>query len=594
MSLLDLASLVLAPTATKEGKVYSAIPDTGEGDMTFTRGSSATRVNSAGLIEKERGNLLLQSNTFNTTWAKSGVTLASGQSGYDGTNDAWEVTRSTSAYSRLNQSITQSGVVTHSVYAKAGTLNWVSIGPSGGGEGTWFNLTTGEKGEEGSAIIHSSIQSAGNDWWRISVVINNPFNQFFRLYPANVDGGDDSTTAGTIYIQDAMLNEGLVAQSYIETTTTAVYEGITDDVPRVDYSGGGCPSLLLEPSRTQLLPQSEYANSSDWNNGGTTYENNAATSPEGVDNAIKVSEDTSTAFHYLGSQKTGVSTAGDYAISGFIKKGSRRYAGLRGVTNGFVNRYFVLVDLNDGSVVDTNTFGSGVTWSHNVTEYANGWYRIEITGGHTSGTIDATFGLSDSDSPSYTGGLPVYNGVSGEHIFCYGLQIEAGSYVSSYINSYGTSTTRVQDSCSKTGISELIGQTEGTLFVEFMFNNKGDAGVDASFFAMQNSSGSSYLNIYRLNTTLAFRLFDNGSNQFFHTETPANETLLKVAFAYKQNDFALYINGVQEVLDTSGSVGAMSEIHLAGFSAGDNITDNYQTILFPTRLTNDQLQELTK
>jgi len=219
---------------------------------------------------------------------------------------------------------------------------------------------------------------------------------------------------------------------------------------------------------------------------------------------------------------------------------------------------------------------------------------IEITGGHTSGTIDATFGLSDSDSPSYTGGLPVYNGVSGEHIFCYGLQIEAGSYVSSYINSYGTSTTRVQDSCSKTGISELIGQTEGTLFVEFMFNNKGDAGVDASFFAMQNSSGSSYLNIYRLNTTLAFRLFDNGSNQFFHTETPANETLLKVAFAYKQNDFALYINGVQEVLDTSGSVGAMSEIHLAGFSAGDNITDNYQTILFPTRLTNDQLQELTK
>jgi hypothetical protein len=68
MSLLDLASLVLAPTATKEGKVYSAIPNTGDGDMTFSRGSAATRVNSAGLIEKERGNLLLQSNTFDTTW----------------------------------------------------------------------------------------------------------------------------------------------------------------------------------------------------------------------------------------------------------------------------------------------------------------------------------------------------------------------------------------------------------------------------------------------------------------------------------------------------------------------------------------------
>jgi hypothetical protein len=64
MSLIDLASLVLAPTATKEGKVYSAIPNTGDGDMTFSRGSAATRVNSAGLIEKVRTNLALYSEEF--------------------------------------------------------------------------------------------------------------------------------------------------------------------------------------------------------------------------------------------------------------------------------------------------------------------------------------------------------------------------------------------------------------------------------------------------------------------------------------------------------------------------------------------------
>jgi hypothetical protein len=65
MSLLDLASLVLAPTATKEGKVYSAIPDTGDGDLSFTRSNdTATRVNSAGLIEKVRTNLALYSEEF--------------------------------------------------------------------------------------------------------------------------------------------------------------------------------------------------------------------------------------------------------------------------------------------------------------------------------------------------------------------------------------------------------------------------------------------------------------------------------------------------------------------------------------------------
>src|SRR5210317_1923644 len=111
MSLLDLASLVLAPTATKEGKVYSAIPDTGDGDMTFSRGSSATRVNSAGLIEKERANLLLQSNTFDTTWLNFNSNETGGQSGYDGSSDAWLLTK-TAASGYIYQNISNGGILT--------------------------------------------------------------------------------------------------------------------------------------------------------------------------------------------------------------------------------------------------------------------------------------------------------------------------------------------------------------------------------------------------------------------------------------------------------------------------------------------------
>ena len=158
---------------------------------------------------------------------------------------------------------------------------------------------------------------------------------------------------------------------------------------------------------------------------------------------------------------------------------------------------------------------------------------------------------------------------------------------------YGSAVTRSADSCSVTGVSDVIGQSEGTAYVEVMYNNGGDAGVDASFFGLKNSAGTTYLNIYRLNSTLAFRFFNAGANQFFHTETPTNETLLKIAFAYKANDFALYINGVQEATDTSGSVAGMSEVHLAGFSVGDNLTDNYKTILFKERLSNSELADLT-
>jgi len=64
MSFFDDASLVFLPSgqAGKDGKAYSMKPTNGDGDFTFSRGSNltATRVDSNGLIEKGRENLLLK------------------------------------------------------------------------------------------------------------------------------------------------------------------------------------------------------------------------------------------------------------------------------------------------------------------------------------------------------------------------------------------------------------------------------------------------------------------------------------------------------------------------------------------------------
>ena len=66
----DKASLVMIPSGVKESKLYSIKPTDGSGDFTFSRGTdTATRVNSSGLIEKERGNEILQSNQFDTNWS---------------------------------------------------------------------------------------------------------------------------------------------------------------------------------------------------------------------------------------------------------------------------------------------------------------------------------------------------------------------------------------------------------------------------------------------------------------------------------------------------------------------------------------------
>ena len=51
MSLLTQASLVLTPTSYKANKLYSVVPSSGNGDMTTTRATTATRINSSGLVE---------------------------------------------------------------------------------------------------------------------------------------------------------------------------------------------------------------------------------------------------------------------------------------------------------------------------------------------------------------------------------------------------------------------------------------------------------------------------------------------------------------------------------------------------------------
>ena len=120
----DSASLLTIPSGWSDGVLGSLKPDDGTGDFTFSRGSdlSATRVNKNGYIEKGYENLLLQSNSFDSaTWVKSGSpTVAQGEIGYDGSNDAWLLTIPVST-NYIRQSISFSLVITYSIYAKAGS-----------------------------------------------------------------------------------------------------------------------------------------------------------------------------------------------------------------------------------------------------------------------------------------------------------------------------------------------------------------------------------------------------------------------------------------------------------------------------------------
>ena len=192
-----------------------------------------------------------------------------------------------------------------------------------------------------------------------------------------------------------------------------------------------------------------------------------------------------------------------------------------------------------------------------------------------------------SDLVSYTG-----NGTSGAYFW--GAQLEVGAYATSYIPTLGAAVTRGADAASKTGISSLIGQTEGTVFLEFKRVPKG---VNYQAVVTLQGASSAYLieMYFGSANTLVAGVYNSGS-QFEAATSALSEGTYKAALAYKTNDFAFYVNGVQISTDNSGTVPALSTYNLGDFnySAGQPQADGInQALLFKTRLTNAQLAELT-
>jgi hypothetical protein len=235
MSTFDDASLVFIPSGYKTSKAYSVKPTDGSGDLAFTRSNdTASRVGPDGLIEKVRTNLLLQSNSFDTTWTNFNTTDTGGQSGYDGTNDAW-LLQNTATSGSIRQTISASGVQTYSFYAKAGTTDWVAAYVAGSIiPYCFFDLTNGVKGATQNNVINSNITAVGGGWYRIAIAFNNTTTDV-RIFPAEANAVLASQVGDNIYIQNAQLEAGDIATEPILTTTAAVSVGPVANVPRLDY-----------------------------------------------------------------------------------------------------------------------------------------------------------------------------------------------------------------------------------------------------------------------------------------------------------------------------------------------------------------------
>ena len=540
------------------------------GDFTFSRGSNlaATRVDVNGLIKKGRENVLLQSNSFLTSWVRTGYTLTSGQSGYDGSSDAW-LAECTSAGQALYQTSNASGVSTFSIYLKQGTANFLRLRADQVSDAlVVFDLSDGSVHFENNQVIDANVVDLGGGWYRCSMTWNIDTLSNVQV---RAEDGNGSPILGTFYIQDAQLEAGLVATDYIETGASTAQAGILEDMPRLDYSGS-CPALLLEPQRTNLLSHSEYFGASYWTKTGSSVVS-GFTSPEGLSNAYKLVEDSANSTHFINSSEV-ASPDTTYSSSVYIKANGRNKVAFRENSN---TGNYASFNLSDGTLIETN----GVSAS--IESASNGWYRInyELTSG--SNYILGIYLLSDS----YTSGDPYsspYQGDGTSGVYIYGAQIEAGSYPTSYIPTYGSSVTRLIDDTYTPAQDEL---TSYCVLVDL--ENLNDGGGSARFVDKTTADISIHGGIY---------LYGGSEIGYYSSTTSYLYNLLNVADGARHKYLLRVTNGfIEEFFDGTKQS-----------NTGTNSTDKYnklrvtptyqnpsirQLAVFPTALTDSECIALT-
>jgi hypothetical protein len=536
----------------------------GDGDFTFSRGSnlSATRVGADGLIEKGRENLLLQSNQFDTTWGgnASNRSITSGFSGYDGSNDAWKLEAiSDNNYSVVSQLVSSAGVETFSVYAKAGTSNFFRIQITGGvnTSASYFDLSGGGSVGANFNNIDAKIESVGNGWFRCSVTGNKTTSSSCVIYVIDAEGSTNVTTGANIYIQSAQLEIGLAATDYIESGASTGKAGLLEDEPRFDYSGGAtCPSLLLEPSRTQLIGNSELINptiDTTWKQvGSNTFTNNYGISPDGSKNSTLI-EFGGTTSSYQAYYQAAV-TAGAHTISIYAKGSGSFKLGIYD---------------NASILTDTITLTSD-------------WQRFEVTK-----TTAAT---------SAARCVWLYPNGDGDTIEVWGVQTEAGSYPTSYIpNHSGGTITRLRDQANNSSLNPILGNGNISVMYDFVYDVVGREGSGQLFLLYSDNNSLGIKGTQPADRRLQLFSYGDFSGTIGFNEDVPYQTRHKVVVRVTGEVVELFYNGVKQNATISGAalggVYNWSRIKIDptnAFLAGLN-----QLVVFPEALSDADCITLT-
>ena len=371
------------------------------------------------------------------------------------------------------------------------------------------------------------------------------------------------------------------------------------NVPRLDYSGGGCPVLLTEGQRTNLFPYSSDYNQTDWTKINITIESNSTISPDGTLNADKILEQVDSANGHFMFDNLGLSINTEYNFSIFVKKLNRRYVAIQNSYNA-ANGSIAFFDLDTESLVYTysaGTVGTFIVSDAKIEKYPNGWYRLSATfESDAAGGVLPSLVLANSQWSTGFSYNNLYTGDVTKGIYAWGAQVESNaSYPTSYIKSEGSAVTRNGDQVYGAGDAATFNDSEGVLYAEFSaLSNDGTFRI----LSLSNGTTSNEVKIQLSSTdnTIGFGVVAGGvpqTDQFYTiADTLSNN---KIAAKYKENDFALWVNGIEVLTDSSGIIPTgLSTLNFERGTGSNPFYGNTKQIqYFNTALTDSELEKLT-
>jgi hypothetical protein len=571
MSILKIASLIVTANAYEESKILAVVPSNGSGDLDFVRASTKTRVNPEGFIEDIPYNLVKHSEDFeNTDWLKIGVTIdANIAIAPNNTLTANRLTENnqndfhTFRPGNILYSTIENRIVTYSMFLKFESVRYVKLHISESytnSAAVVFDLLNGTIATPAVSIypnnyVDAKIVTFPNGWYRCSLSCFKTNTTAYAALYFSKDKIISHNESGYSYQgngTDSLLAWGA---QFVKSSVEKPYFPTTNrlNIPSIDYTGGGCPSILLEPQRTNLL-----INNNDFSAFGKegVIDVNNATAPDGTFTANKFTPTV------LGNLTTSGTDGSSNRLFKDIITSNSTYTNsvyVKSVSGNNFNISIFVVNRSSDTIKGINTF-----------VVTNKWQRIIVTGTTDGAGTGVRFLLQ-----------------SAQAVFLWGGQCEQGSYATSYIPTQGSAVTRIADSFTKSNIftNNFITSLGGTWLLELNdnFSLTRDGGGYGIFLGSDNLDPNNLLGIRTISTGrfTIYKIISTVITDLYNTLT---ETI-KVVFKWNGLNLDVFVNGIKVVSSSSFSITNMEFLVAQGQSTTKKVKS---TILFSTPLSDEE------